>query len=152
MLVRATGESLPSQLVTEWWASHQCWVFPSIARPIERATSARLSALLLAWSNKDVDTPVQTGLKASFDDPSRTWLGPGVVTVRQKTALALDTIINQKEDLYCIYVAIGKKATVARTVAMLERYGQWIIRRWSLPQQMSLLLYNTCSVFWMCHR
>jgi F-type H+-transporting ATPase subunit alpha len=42
-----------------------------------------------------------------------------------KTALAIDTIINQKgKDLICIYVAIGqKKAGVARTVAILERNG-----------------------------
>jgi len=42
-----------------------------------------------------------------------------------KTALAIDTIINQKgKDLFCIYVAIGqKKAAIARTVATLERYG-----------------------------
>ena len=42
-----------------------------------------------------------------------------------KTAVAVDTIINQKgKDLFCIYVAIGqKKAAIARTVALLERYG-----------------------------
>ena len=42
-----------------------------------------------------------------------------------KTALAIDTIINQKgKDLFCIYVAIGqKKAAIARTVATLERFG-----------------------------
>ena len=42
-----------------------------------------------------------------------------------KSAIAIDTIINQKgKDLICIYVAIGqKKAAVARTVALLERYG-----------------------------
>jgi F-type H+-transporting ATPase subunit alpha len=42
-----------------------------------------------------------------------------------KTAIAIDTIINQKgKDLICIYVAIGqKKAAVARTVALLERTG-----------------------------
>jgi F-type H+-transporting ATPase subunit alpha len=42
-----------------------------------------------------------------------------------KTALAIDTIINQKgKDLVCIYVAIGqKKAAIARTVGLLERYG-----------------------------
>lgn len=77
---------------------------------------------------KDVDTPVQTGLKAI---DSMIPLGRGqrelIIGDRQtgKTALALDTIINQKgKNLYCIYVAIGqKKAAIARTVAMLERYG-----------------------------
>src|SRR3990172_2327526 len=41
------------------------------------------------------------------------------------TALAVDTIINQKgKDLICIYVAIGQKlASVARLVAILERFG-----------------------------
>jgi F-type H+-transporting ATPase subunit alpha len=42
-----------------------------------------------------------------------------------KSAIAIDTIINQKgKDLICIYVAIGqKRAAVARTVAVLERFG-----------------------------
>lgn len=77
---------------------------------------------------KDVDTPVQTGLKAI---DSMIPIGRGqrelIIGDRQtgKTALAIDTIINQKgKDLLCIYVAIGqKKAAIARTVATLERYG-----------------------------
>jgi F-type H+-transporting ATPase subunit alpha len=77
---------------------------------------------------KDVDTPVQTGIK-SID--SMIPIGRGqrelIIGDRQtgKTALAIDTIINQKgKDLICIYVAIGqKKAGVARTVAILERNG-----------------------------
>jgi F-type H+-transporting ATPase subunit alpha len=42
-----------------------------------------------------------------------------------KSAIAIDTIINQKgKDLFCIYVAVGqKKASVARTVNILERFG-----------------------------
>jgi F-type H+/Na+-transporting ATPase subunit alpha len=42
-----------------------------------------------------------------------------------KTAIVIDTILNQKgKDLICIYVAIGqKKSAVARTIALLERYG-----------------------------
>jgi F-type H+-transporting ATPase subunit alpha len=90
-------------------------------RPIERIAPGVVE-------RKDVDTPVQTGLKAI---DSMIPLGRGqrelIIGDRQtgKTALALDTIINQKgEDLYCIYVAIGqKKAAIARTVATLERYG-----------------------------
>jgi F-type H+-transporting ATPase subunit alpha len=90
-------------------------------RPIERIAPGVVE-------RKDVDTPVQTGLKAI---DSMIPLGRGqrelIIGDRQtgKTALALDTIINQKgKDLYCIYVAIGqKKAAVARTVATLERYG-----------------------------
>lgn len=77
---------------------------------------------------KDVDTPVQTGLKAI---DSMTPIGRGqrelIIGDRQtgKTAIAIDTIINQKgKDLFCIYVAIGqKKAAIARTVAILERSG-----------------------------
>ena len=77
---------------------------------------------------KDVDTPVQTGLKAI---DSMTPIGRGqrelIIGDRQtgKTAIAIDTIINQKgKDLFCIYVAIGqKKAAIARTLATLERYG-----------------------------
>jgi F-type H+-transporting ATPase subunit alpha len=77
---------------------------------------------------KDVDTPVQTGIKAI---DSMTPIGRGqrelIIGDRQtgKTALAIDTIINQKgKDLVCIYVAIGqKRAAIARTVALLEQYG-----------------------------
>jgi len=77
---------------------------------------------------QDVDTPVQTGIKAI---DSMIPIGRGqrelIIGDRQtgKSALALDTIINQKgKDMICIYVAIGqKKAAVARTIALLERYG-----------------------------
>jgi len=77
---------------------------------------------------QDVDTPVQTGIK-SID--SMIPVGRGqrelIIGDRQtgKTALAIDTIINQKgKDLICIYVAIGqKKAAIARTVGILERFG-----------------------------
>ncbi|MGD2026839.1 MAG: F0F1 ATP synthase subunit alpha [Anaerolineales bacterium] len=76
---------------------------------------------------KDVDTPVQTGIKAI---DALTPIGRGqrelIIGDRQtgKTAIAIDTIINQKDqDLICIYVAIGqKKAAVARTVSILEEY------------------------------
>jgi F-type H+-transporting ATPase subunit alpha len=75
-----------------------------------------------------VDTPVQTGIKAV---DALTPIGRGqrelIIGDRQtgKTALAIDTIINQKDkDLICIYVAIGqKKAGIARTVATLEEHG-----------------------------
>ncbi len=90
-------------------------------RPIERIAPGVVE-------RKDVDTPVQTGLKAI---DSMIPLGRGqrelIIGDRQtgKTALAIDAIINQKgKNLYCIYVAIGqKKAAIARTVATLERYG-----------------------------
>ena len=75
-----------------------------------------------------MDTPVQTGIK-SID--AMIPIGRGqrelIIGDRQtgKTALAIDTVINQKgKNLICIYVAIGqKKAAVARTIALLERFG-----------------------------
>ena len=77
---------------------------------------------------QNVDTPVQTGIVAI---DAMTPIGRGqrelIIGDRQtgKTALAIDTIINQKgKDLICIYVAIGqKKAQVARVVATLDKYG-----------------------------
>ncbi|HUT96925.1 MAG TPA: F0F1 ATP synthase subunit alpha [Dehalococcoidales bacterium] len=77
---------------------------------------------------KSVDTPVQTGIKAI---DSLIPLGRGqrelIIGDRStgKTAITLDTIINQKGgDLICIYVAIGQKTSkVARVVATLEEHG-----------------------------
>ncbi|OGO68859.1 MAG: F0F1 ATP synthase subunit alpha, partial [Chloroflexi bacterium RBG_19FT_COMBO_62_14] len=90
-------------------------------RPIERIAAGVVK-------RKDVDTPVQTGIKAI---DSMIPIGRGqrelIIGDRQtgKTALAVDTIINQKDkDLTCIYVAIGqKRASVARLVATFERAG-----------------------------
>lgn len=90
-------------------------------RPIERIAPGVVE-------RKDVDTPLMTGLKAI---DSMIPIGRGqrelIIGDRQtgKTAIALDTIINQKgTGVICIYVAIGqKKAAVARTIATLERYG-----------------------------
>jgi F-type H+-transporting ATPase subunit alpha len=84
-------------------------------RPIERIAAGVVQ-------RQDVDTPVQTGIKAI---DSMIPIGRGqrelIIGDRQtgKTAIAIDTIINQKgKHLTCIYVAIGqKKAAVARTVA-----------------------------------
>jgi F-type H+-transporting ATPase subunit alpha len=75
-----------------------------------------------------VKEPLQTGLKAI---DSMIPIGRGqrelIIGDRQtgKTAIAVDTIINQKEtDVYCIYVAVGqKRSTVAQVVATLERFG-----------------------------
>lgn len=77
---------------------------------------------------KSVDTPLQTGLKAI---DSMVPIGRGqrelIIGDRQtgKTAIAIDTIINQKDSgVLCIYVAIGQKAsTVAQLVKTLEEYG-----------------------------
>ncbi len=75
-----------------------------------------------------VHEPLQTGLKAI---DSMIPIGRGqrelIIGDRQtgKTAIAIDTIINQKgNNCYCIYVAIGqKRSTVAKVVALLEEYG-----------------------------
>ena len=77
---------------------------------------------------KSVDTPLQTGIKAI---DSMVPIGRGqrelIIGDRQtgKTAIAIDTIINQKgQNVKCIYVAIGQKAsTVASIVSTLEEYG-----------------------------
>jgi len=90
-------------------------------RPIERIATGVVQ-------RQDVDTPVQSGIRAI---DAMIPIGRGqrelIIGDRQtgKSALAIDTIINQKgKDLICIYVAIGqKKAAVARTVATLEKYG-----------------------------
>jgi F-type H+-transporting ATPase subunit alpha len=90
-------------------------------RPIERIAAGVVQ-------RQDVDTPVQTGIKAI---DSMIPIGRGqrelIIGDRQtgKSAIAIDTIINQKgKDLICIYVAIGqKKAAIARTVALLEQRG-----------------------------
>ena len=90
-------------------------------RPVERIAPGVIT-------RKSVDTPVQTGIKAV---DALIPIGRGqrelIIGDRQtgKTAIAIDTIINQKGgDLVCIYVAIGQKlSTVAQTVATLEKYG-----------------------------
>ncbi|MCY4079637.1 MAG: F0F1 ATP synthase subunit alpha, partial [Caldilineaceae bacterium] len=77
---------------------------------------------------KGVDTPVETGITVV---DALIPIGRGqrelIIGDRQtgKTALAVDTIINQKgKDLVCIYVAVGQKqSTVAQVVGTLEKYG-----------------------------
>lgn len=81
----------------------------------------------VVW-RKSVDQPVQTGLK-SVD--SMVPIGRGqrelIIGDRQtgKTAVAIDAIINQKgQDMLCIYVAIGQKASsIANVVRKLEEHG-----------------------------
>ncbi len=90
-------------------------------RKIERVASGVIT-------RKSVDTPLQTGIKAI---DSMVPIGRGqrelIIGDRQtgKTAIAIDTIINQKgQNVKCIYVAIGQKAsTVANIVKTLEEYG-----------------------------
>ena len=79
-------------------------------------------------TRQPVDTPLQTGIKAI---DSMIPIGRGqrelIIGDRQtgKTAIAIDTIINQKgQGVTCIYVAIGQRAsTVAQVAAILERNG-----------------------------
>jgi F-type H+-transporting ATPase subunit alpha len=90
-------------------------------RPIERIAPNVVT-------RKSVDTPVQTGIKAI---DAMIPIGRGqrelIIGDRQtgKTALAIDTIINQRGgDLICIYVAIGQRQSqVAQVIATLERHG-----------------------------
>ena len=90
-------------------------------RKIERVASGVID-------RKSVDTPLQTGIKAI---DSMVPIGRGqrelIIGDRQtgKTAIAVDTIINQKvQNVKCIYVAIGQKAsTVANIVKTLEENG-----------------------------
>ena len=90
-------------------------------RRIERVASGVIS-------RKSVDTPLQTGIKA-IDSmvPIGRRQRELIIGDRQtgKTAIAVDTIINQKgQGVKCIYVAIGQKAsTVATIVKTLEEYG-----------------------------
>ena len=91
------------------------------SRRVERVASGVIS-------RKSVDTPLQTGIKAI---DAMVPIGRGqrelIIGDRQtgKTAIAVDTIINQKgQGVKCIYVAIGQKAsTVASIVTTLTEYG-----------------------------
>ncbi|MCD7807317.1 MAG: F0F1 ATP synthase subunit alpha, partial [Lachnospiraceae bacterium] len=90
-------------------------------RQIERVASGVIT-------RRPVDTPLQTGIKAI---DAMVPIGRGqrelIIGDRQtgKTAIAIDTIINQKgQGVKCIYVAIGQKAsTIATIVKTLEEYG-----------------------------
>ena len=100
---------------------NKCPIETDKYRPIERVASGVIS-------RKSVDTPIQTGIKAI---DAMVPIGRGqrelIIGDRQtgKTAIAIDTIINQKgQGVHCIYVAIGQKAsTVANIVKTLEEFG-----------------------------
>ncbi len=97
--------------------------------PIEpegfRKTDAKAPGVIM---RQPVNTPLQTGIKCI---DALTPIGRGqrelIIGDRRtgKTAIALDTIINQKDQgVYCIYVAIGQKSsTIAKVVDALRRYG-----------------------------
>ncbi|MCX7844506.1 MAG: F0F1 ATP synthase subunit alpha [Candidatus Bipolaricaulota bacterium] len=97
--------------------------------PIEpegyRKTDAKAPGVIM---RQPVNTPLQTGIKCI---DALTPIGRGqrelIIGDRRtgKTAIAIDTIINQKgQGVYCIYVAIGQKSsTIAKVVDALRRYG-----------------------------
>ncbi len=110
-------------------------VVDPLGRPLDGAGAIEAAAMRKAeWiapgviDRQPVDTPLQTGLK-SVD--ALTPIGRGqrelIIGDRRtgKSAIALDTIINQKgEDVVCVYVAIGQKtSTVARIVDTLTKHG-----------------------------
>ncbi len=108
-------------------------------------------------ARKSVHQPVQTGIKAI---DSMIPIGRGqrelIIGDRQtgKTAIAIDTIINQKgQDMKCIYVAIGqKKSKVARIVAELEKRGAMeyttvVVAGASDPASLSFIApYSGCAL------
>ena len=110
-VVNALGQPIDGKGPIETTKYHQ----------IERVASGVIS-------RKSVDTPLQTGIKAI---DSMVPIGRGqrelIIGDRQtgKTAIAIDTIINQKgQNVKCIYVAIGQKSsTVASIVNTLEEFG-----------------------------
>jgi F-type H+-transporting ATPase subunit alpha len=97
--------------------------------PLNAKTSAAIERVApgVLW-RKSVDQPVQTGFKAL---DSMVPVGRGqrelIIGDRQtgKTAVAIDTIINQKgTGIKCVYVAIGqKRSSIANVVRKLEEYG-----------------------------
>ncbi len=110
-------------------------VVDSIGQPIDgkgpvETSDSRMIELVAPGiiKREPVKEPLQTGLKAI---DSMIPIGRGqrelIIGDRQtgKTAIAIDTIINQKEtDVNCIYVAVGqKRSSVAQVVATLERFG-----------------------------
>ncbi len=108
-------------------------------------------------ARKNVGRPMQTGIVAI---DSMIPIGRGqrelIIGDRQigKTALAIDTIINQKgQDMYCIYVAIGKrKGEIARLQALLEEYGAMeyttiVVASASDPAAMNYISpYSGCAI------
>ena len=111
-------------------------------RPIERVASGVIS-------RKSVDTPLQTGIKAI---DAMIPIGRGqrelIIGDKQtgKTAIAIDTIINQKDtNVKCIYVAIGQKvSTVANIVKVLEDND-------AMSYTTVVCANASCSIFRLCY-
>ncbi|MSP78428.1 MAG: F0F1 ATP synthase subunit alpha [Dehalococcoidia bacterium] len=129
--VRATGRIVEVPVGPELLGR----VVDALGRPIDakgpiRTTKTRPVERIApdVTRRKGVDTPVQTGLKA-IDAMIPIGRGQRELIIGDrgtgKTAICLDTIINQKgKNLVCIYVAIGQKASkVAQVVGYLEKHG-----------------------------
>ncbi|MGD9946264.1 MAG: F0F1 ATP synthase subunit alpha, partial [Burkholderiaceae bacterium] len=131
MTVKATGRILEVPIGPELLGR----VVNSLGHPIDGKgpINAKLTDVIEkvapgVIARQSVSQPVQTGLKAI---DSMVPIGRGqrelIIGDRQtgKTAVAIDTIINQKgKDVFCVYVAIGQKAsTVANVVRKLEETG-----------------------------
>lgn len=117
-------------------------VVDALARPIDgkgeiQASDTRLLDAMAPGiiERMSVYEPMQTGITAI---DAMIPIGRGqrelIIGDRQtgKTAIAVDTIINQKEeDVICVYVAIGQKAsTVAQVVDVLQAKGAWTTPLW----------------------
>ena len=126
--------------------------------PIEGATSAPIEKIAPGViARQSVAEPVQTGLK-SID--SMTPIGRGqrelIIGDREvgKTAVAIDTIINQKgKDCKCVYVAVGQKASsIANVVQKLEEHGAMeytivVAASASAPAAMQFIApYSGCTI------
>jgi len=98
---------------------------PPVEPETSRPTDAKAPGVVV---RQPVDTPLQTGLKCV---DALTPIGRGqrelIIGDRRtgKTAIALDTILNQKgKDAHCVYVAIGQRSSsIAKVVDTLHRYG-----------------------------
>src|ERR1700750_3113662 len=130
-IVKATGRILEVPVGPELIGR----VVDSLGRPIDGKgpINAKMTDVIEkvapgVIARQSVTQPVQTGLKAI---DAMVPIGRGqrelIIGDRQtgKTAVAVDTIINQKgKDLFCVYVAIGQKAsTIANVVRKLEEHG-----------------------------
>src|SRR5437773_8306733 len=109
--------------------------------PIESSASHRIEVRAPGVVDRQsVREPLQTGIKAI---DAMIQIGRGqrelITGDRQtgKTAIAVDTIINQKgQNVFCIYVAIGqKRSTVARVVKTLRNTAPWPTAPWCRPRR-----------------
>ncbi|MCD9637593.1 hypothetical protein HAX54_020966 [Datura stramonium] len=128
-------------------------VVNALAKPIDgrgeiSASEFRLieSAAPGIISRRSVYDPLQTGLSAIDSMIPRTWSARTNYwgqTETGKTAVATDTILNQGQNVICVYVAIGQKALVAQVVTTLQERGAMEYTIVVAETADSLLHYNT---------